>query len=221
MYLNSLTVALKNKYDTERRDGVHVSDLSLCSRKGVFRKIEPRMTTMLELNFYTSGRGIHEAIQNLVESQPDTFEIEKEIEYNGIVGHVDLYDKCNNIPIEAKSVRKKEVLEPYKHHVEQLKSYMAILDAGTGIILYQHLLNFEDKPFKEFEISMTKEERADQRTKLRKEASKFEKAISLNDPMVANGVWKNKDLNWLCKNCPYKASCKAHEEPEKKEVKKD
>ena len=208
MYLDLLTVALKNKYDTEMRNGIHVSDLILCSRKSVFRKLNPIALTMRDLNFFTSGRAIHEAIQSLAASNTTKFEIEKEIKYNGIEGHVDLYDTENNIPIECKSMRVREVLQPKPHHVEQLKDYMAILNATKGVILYQCLMNFNDKPFAEFEITMTPQEIKDQLSHMELQARLHKKALDKKDGMLAPFVINDPKLNWLCKSCPYLERCK-------------
>lgn len=103
MILEALSVALKNKYDTEFRDGIHVTDLTLCPRKSIFRKLEPKPITNKELNFFTSGRAIHSAIQSLVEQdQAGQFEIEKEVTWEGITGHIDLFDgACASWALES------------------------------------------------------------------------------------------------------------------------
>ena len=212
MYLDQLTVALKNKYDTEMRDGIHVTDLTLCSRKSVFRKLQPTALTMKELNFFTSGRAIHEAIQSLCD--PDKFEIEKEVKYNGVTGHVDLYDIRNNIPIECKSMRVAKVENPKSFHVEQVKDYMAMLGSSTGVILYQCLMNFNDKPFVEFEVHMTQKEIDQRLADLGLRSRLHQKALDKKDAMLAPYVLKDPNMNWLCvnrngtPNCPYYDKCK-------------
>lgn len=205
MYLDQLTIALKNKYDTEFREGIHVTDLTLCSRKSVFRKLQPTALTMKELNFFTSGRAIHEAIQSLCD--PEKFEMEKEITYNEVSGHVDLYDIRNNIPIECKSMRVAKVENPKSFHVKQLKDYMAILGSSTGIILYQCLLNFEDKPFVEFEIHMTQKEIDKQLKDLGLRARLHQKALEKKDAMLAPFVLNDPNMNWLCRSCSYLKKC--------------
>lgn len=207
MILDVLTLALKNKYDTEFRDGVHVSDITLCPRKSMIRRLEPSPISIIELNYFTSGRAIHDAIATLAGSNPARFEIEKEIKAFGVIGHVDLYDRENNIPIECKSMRVKEVKEPKSHHVEQLKSYMAMLNSKKGVLLYQCLLNFDEKPFVEFEVEMTDEDIIITQHRLVNEASEYNKYLSAKTPMEAYGVIKNPTLNWLCNRCPYLARC--------------
>src|SRR5437879_3812579 len=108
MYLDLLMKSLKTKFDSEEREGVHVSDLTLCLRKAIFRKLNQTSITPKELNFCTLGRAIKDAIQTLanytnVKTEDaikdmkfgylniikNKFEIEKEIEFQGISGHID------------------------------------------------------------------------------------------------------------------------------------
>lgn len=214
MYLDLLTVALKNKYDTEYRSGIHISDLTLCPRKSVFRRVEPQALTLKELNFFTSGRAIHDVIQTLCKSNENRFEIEKEIEHKGITGHVDLYDRENNIPIECKSYRTKELKEPKPFHVNQLKNYMAVLNAPKGVILYQLLMNFDNKPFVEFEVTMTDKERKATLRKLENLAENMSNALEQKNPAKAVHVMNDKDLNFQCNSCPYYQQCKEINESE-------
>lgn len=207
MYLEKLTVALKNKFDAEQRNGTHVSDITLCPRKSVFRKLQPQPLTMRELNFFTSGRAIHDAIQILAQSSEDQFEIEKEIECKGVVGHVDLYDVRHNIPIECKSMRVKYVEEPKPFHVKQLHYYMTMLNADKGVLLYQCLLNFDEHPFREFEITMSKSERKDRLDAMEFYAKNFQESLKAKNPAKAVHVFNNEELNWLCKSCPYYKQC--------------
>lgn len=214
MIIELLTSRLKEHFDKDSREGVHVSDLTLCIRKAAFKKFEPTPSTMRDVNFFTSGRAIHDAIQTLAQYEKDRFEIEKPIEYEGIVGHIDLYDKINNIPIECKSSRVKTVSKPKSFHVDQLKCYMAITGADIGIILYQCLIHFDDTPFVEFEIKMTKEEREQQLMNMSVRRDYFKHALFTKDPLSINGVLDNPDLNWMCvtregvANCPYYQKCK-------------
>lgn len=211
MYLELLQKALFEKFNGEERNGIHVSDLTLCPRKSVFRKLNPEPCTMRDLNFFTSGRAIHDSIQTLANHE-SKFEIEKEIEWEGIVGHVDLVDTANNIPIECKSARVKTMDAPKSHYVEQLKSYMAILGSKTGVILVQLLMHFDDKPFVEFVVTMTEEEIKEQKQKLLLDKEMYLVSLEKKDPMIARGVVNTPELNWLCKSCPYFTQCLKNEE---------
>ena len=132
-------------------------------------RIDHRPLSHKDLNVYSSGKAIHEAIQWLPLSDKRTFEREKYVEHCDIQGSVDIYDRKRNIPLEFKTSRSADIKEPKNFQVEQLKYYMSILDAQEGYMLYQCLLHFGDKPFKAFKITMNAQERSDQRNKLVRE----------------------------------------------------
>ena len=208
MYLESFMKSLKGKYEAENRGGIHISDLVLCPRRSAHRRLNPQEITPKELNFYTSGSSIHEALQILAKTS-DTYELEKPIIYNGVEGHVDIYDRLLNVPIEFKSYRGKSMENPKEHHISQLKYYMAILGAKQGILIYQCLMNFEDKPFVEFIIEMDQEERIQVLKKLEEEKESYQKVLEgINGIMLVRGIYEDKTLNWLCKDCPLLEECR-------------
>jgi len=211
-YIEVLTSALRDKFDNDTRTGVHVSDLTMCPRKAVWRKLNPEPCTMRDLNFFTSGRSIHDTIQTLANHDSKKFEIEKSVEWEGISGHIDLVDTENNIPIECKSARMKEMNVVKPHYVEQLKAYMAILGSKTGTILVQLLMHFDDKPFVEFEVTMDDSEIAETKQKLLLKKELYLEALSKKDPMIASGIVNDSSLNWLCKSCNHFAECLKAEE---------
>jgi hypothetical protein len=59
------------------RTGSHVTDVVLCPRQRVFKEIDPLPMTDKDLNLFSSGRAIHEAVQSLFMSNPRRFETEK------------------------------------------------------------------------------------------------------------------------------------------------
>lgn len=207
-YLSLLRGVLKEWY-SKPRDGWHVTDVVMCPRKHAFALIEPipPNPSDREVNMYSSGRSIHEAIQILFMSNRMRFEKEKYVEYYGILGSIDVYDKKYGKPIEFKTLRAANITEPKSFHIEQLKYYMAILDAPIGEIIYQCLLQFGDNPFVSFEISMTEIQRRDQLRKLSEEIQLLKQAIILKNPSIARGVFLDRSMNWLCKDCPYFKNC--------------
>ena len=206
MILETLYNALYEEYNKERK-GIHVSDITLCPRESCFRRLDPKPLTNTDLNFFTSGKAIHAAIQSLAESDPDRFEIEKEIKFNGIEGHIDLFDKKYHVPIEAKSARVKTMTEPKAHYVKQLEAYMAITGADTGIILVQCLLNYEDNPFVEFEHKMTEKQRNQVLHELNEDSIMLKTGSVAQDPSLVRHIAYDNDLNWKCKWCAYKEPC--------------
>src|SRR5689334_16500815 len=81
------------------REGYHVSDVTMCPRKQVFKEIDPGPLTDKELNMYSSGRAVHEAVQWLFMSNKGRFDKEKYVEYDNIQGSIDIYDKKKNVPL--------------------------------------------------------------------------------------------------------------------------
>ena len=210
-YLPILKEALTEEYSKERNGDVHISDLVNCPRQRIFKILEPTPLTDRELNFFSSGRGIHSALENLIMHFPERFEHEKDIRHEFkpldkslgekivVEGHVDMYDKMYNVPIEAKTRRVAKADKAKSFHYEQLEYYQAILNAPEGVILYQLLINFGDNPWVEFPSTMTETERKEQLKKLEREAESFYKARVKQDPSLARHVMDDPTFNsWLC-----------------------
>ncbi|MPZ05700.1 MAG: Dna2/Cas4 domain-containing protein [Nitrososphaeraceae archaeon] len=193
------------------REGFHVSDVCLCPRQKVFRKIDQLPIDVKTVSIYSAGKAMHEAIQLLFLSDKRTFEREKYVEYDDIQGSVDIYDRRRNIPLEFKTSRASDIKEPKSFHVEQLKYYMAMLAAPEGYILYQLLMHFGQTPFKSFRITMNAQERINQRERLVMEINSLKRAMEAGDPSLARSVRQDLDLQWMCKDCPYSIECKRME----------
>lgn len=226
--LPALTDALDQLYN-DKREGIHVSDLVLCPRKTLFRRLNPAKTTPTELNFFTLGKSLHQAAQDLTKVHGEQFAQEQEVWmdeqgktwYGGddtgiedafpkdssVVAHIDIYDKKNNVPVEMKGIRKADIDQPKSFHAQQLRYYMAITGAEKGIVLYQLLMNFKDKPFKEFILSMDEVERTAEKQKLMREMKHFKKALDAKDPRLARDVMSDPELNWQCDSCKYLPQC--------------
>jgi hypothetical protein len=122
------------------RSGWHVTDITLCPRQRVFKQIDPLPITDKDLNIYSSGRAIHEAVQWLFMSDPRRFEKEKYVEYDGIEGSIDIYDKKKNTPLEFKTLRSSNIERPKSFQEEQLRYYMAMQNSPVGYMVYQCLV---------------------------------------------------------------------------------
>jgi hypothetical protein len=206
-YIHRMQEAMEEWYSKKRGES-HVSDALLCPRQKVFREIDRLPIDAKSVSIYSAGKAMHEAIQLLFLSDKRTFEREKYIEYDDILGSVDIYDRRRNIPLEFKTTRSSDIKEPKSFHVEQLKYYMAILEASEGYVLYQLLMHFGETPFKAFRITMSAQERRNQREKLVTEINSFKRAMDKGDPSIARSVEKDPSLNWLCKDCPYLTDCR-------------
>jgi CRISPR/Cas system-associated exonuclease Cas4 (RecB family) len=210
--MRDLKTALCIEYNKER-DGIHVSDILLCQRETVFRRLYPQEIKDVEIGFFTVGRAIHEAIQQLAKYFPK-YEVEKEINYeiDGITlkAHIDLYDKENNIPIEAKTVRSNKVSptdEPKDFNVDQLKMYMSLVDADTGYLIYQLMLDYNDFPFRVYEIKMTKEERKEMLENMVTDALNLQMNIDMKTPEKSKYVFYDESKKWKCKYCHFTEQC--------------
>jgi hypothetical protein len=205
-YIAMMREAMEQWY-SKPRNGWHVTDIALCPRQRVFKQIDPLPITDKELNMYSSGRAIHEAVQWLLMSDPRRFEKEKYVEYDGIEGSIDIYDKKKNTPLEFKSLRSPNIDKPKGFQEEQLRFYMAMQNSPTGYMIYQCLMHFGSRPWRIFKVTMTEQERKNQLEKLVREISSLQNAMKTEDPSLARGVYLDKDLKWLCEDCPYLKEC--------------
>jgi CRISPR/Cas system-associated exonuclease Cas4 (RecB family) len=204
----SLLLQVMSKWYSKPREGTHVSDIIFCPRQKVFREIQPEPLSIRNLSMFSSGKSIHETIQLLFLSNRGRFEKEKYVEYENIIGSVDIYDQKKRVPIEFKTIRSSTIQKPKSFHVDQLKYYMAMLHTNTGYVLYQCLMHFEDEPFKIFRFSMSELEQERQLQKLVQEVISLDTALKLKDPSRARHIFFNMELNWLCRDCPYAIKCK-------------
>lgn len=76
--MNDFTIALFKKYD-RGRVGVHVSDITLCPREAVFRRLDPKEITIQELSFFIMGEANHATYQALSKEYPDKYNQEQEV----------------------------------------------------------------------------------------------------------------------------------------------
>ena len=136
-----------------------------------------------------------------------------------ILAHIDLFDRKNNVVIEAKSARKAKLAvkdkktglmgeeQPKSFNVTQLKIYMSLMGSDKGYLIYQLLLNYEDYPFEIFEVTMTEEDRKSMLKWLTKEAINFVNALKQKDAGLARHVAFEPELNWKCSNCKFLNEC--------------
>ena len=205
-YIGLLREAMEEWF-SKPREGYHVSDITLCPRRQIFKEIDPVPLTDKDLNMYSSGKAVHQAVQMLFMSYKGRFEKEKHIEHEDIQGSTDIYDKKKNIPIEFKTSRSDHIDRPKIFHIEQLRYYMAMLNAPIGYLIYQCLMHFQNKPYKEFKITMTEEQRKGQLTKLNQRDKFSESLKTAKDPSLARHVYFDTELRWLCRDCPYAQTC--------------
>jgi len=109
---------------SEARDIGHVSDVLMCPRQKVFENLDDNKPLISDkkLANFTAGKAIHSVLQSFYTNNKRRFDREKWVEYNDIVGHVDIYDKRNNVPIEFKTYTGEYPrTKPLAYNEEQLK----------------------------------------------------------------------------------------------------
>ena len=192
------------------RGGVHVSDLITCTLRAYYGKKNAVKPTANQLNWFSSGNGIHDAIQALVMTDPERFKREKPVRFKDVEGHIDIYDSVNKIPIEIKSIRAMNSDGPKEGHLAQLKSYMAILDVEYGLLLYQLLLHRDNKPFVEYSIYCDKEERSQILGILSERSDLLQKALIDDDIWDLPHVGWDQKSDWMCQTCAFFDECFTH-----------
>jgi hypothetical protein len=205
-YIGMMREAMETWY-SRPRTGWHVTDVVLCPRQRVFKEIDPLPITDKDLNLYSSGRAVHEAVQSLFMSNPRRFEKEKYVEYKNIEGSIDIFDKKKNLPIEFKTSRSANVDRPRSFQEEQLRYYMAMQGSSVGYMMYQCLMQFQSSPWRQFKITMNEQERNEQLEKLEREITSLQVAMKQKDPSLARDIYLDRGLNWLCRECPYAKEC--------------
>ena len=117
-------------------------------------------------------------------SNPGRYEKEKYVEYNGIEGSIDVFDKKRNTPIEFKTLRSANIDKPKSFQEEQLRYYMAMQGSPIGYMIYQCIMHFGDSPWKRFKVIMTEQQRKDQLEKLVREITSLQNAMKEKDPSL-------------------------------------
>ena len=205
--IDELIGALKEKYDKERK-GCHISDICLCPRESVFRRLNPSALSTMDFMFFIMGSGQHDVIQSLRHWLGNKRMItEKSISYKSVRGHVDAI--IDDVVVEIKTQRTKEH-SLKSHYVTQIKSYMAMLNRKFGKVFTISLVNY-NTPFKIWDITMTDEEITKQREWIEQEGKQYRKALRMKDWKIARAV-KGTELDWKCGYCKFKQPCFEYEE---------
>lgn len=84
---------------------------------------------------------------------------------------------------------------------------MAMQNSPIGYMIYQCIMHFGDRPWREFKVTMTEQQRKEQLEKLVMEITSLQNAMKAKDPSLARNIYLDKELNWLCKECPYAKEC--------------
>jgi len=200
------------------RDGVQITDLTLCPRRKIFEIVNPKEQSKQTIVRTAAGKGLHRFVQKKI--NPDRYEAEVPVEYRDFIyGSIDLYDRVLEIVIDIKEkvVNGSWEIRPLSSQEEQLKDLMAMKNVSKGALVL--ILVNGKEAIKQFNYYMTEEERLEQLRNLNEKSSQFLTAKNNRDPSIANYAFFDRSLNWLCHRiekksgdhvwCPYYWDCMA------------
>jgi hypothetical protein len=193
---------LELEYAKQRQE-VHVTDLTLCLRQSLFRKLQPVVPNTKQLSYFFDGARRHAALQQLYGQGV----IEKEIEFEGVRATIDILDNFG--PIEFKTTRAKNAVS--EHWIRQLAFYMVATNSRFGILQVQRIMpgrqksNEQENIFPAYLIELNEVQRGKWLEDFRERKQKFLSAYESKD--VPRAPVYRGEGNWLCQECPYGTQC--------------
>jgi len=188
---------------SKQREGIHATDLTLCLRQSLFRKINPVGPSMKSISYFVDGSRRHETLQKLNGSGVT----EKEVEFEGVKCTIDVLD--NGTPIEFKTTRAKNAIS--EHWIRQLIFYMLSVNSSFGVLQIQRIMpgrgkqNEEENLFPAYLVELNAEQRAKWLADFRQKREIVLSGLLSHDPSKAP-VYRGEG-NWVCLECPYKTQC--------------
>jgi CRISPR/Cas system-associated exonuclease Cas4 (RecB family) len=145
-----------------------------------------------QLQFFLDGHQRHEGLQSLVKN----LEHEVEIRNFGIVGHIDLMDKC---PIEIKTTRAWNNGQKPLHYLRQCAYYCILTKTESCSLITQYInegiFTFEKIHFTQEELDAYLKEMLEARDKLQ---FAFDRKNHNFLPFPEG---------WQCRHCEFKEDC--------------
>jgi hypothetical protein len=184
------------------RVGIHVSDLTLCMRQSLFRKLDPKPPTTKQVGYFLDGARRHEALQTLYGEGV----VEKKGEFEGVRYSIDIYD---GLPIEFKTTRARAAIS--EHWIRQLVYYMLATDSAVGLLQVQRIMPRDENPFPAYVITLDDRQKAKWLRDFRERSSRFLEALEKKNPSLL-AVYRGEG-DWVCRECPYKSECDRMESP--------
>ncbi len=174
-------------------DVIHVSEVSGCLRKAYYTRTTPLKPSEALTIIMSIGNGLHGQLQELLASRGWRSEVEVawNFKHFKLVGHIDLYHPRENLVIELKTTNKLPD-NPYQGHLMQLNSYLAMIGANRGYIIYISRNGF----VRVFQHRLDK--------KLWSETIKRAYRLHFS---LKNNTPPKPEPGPLCKYCPFKWKC--------------
>ena len=196
--LDRLKEALLKHYSKER-DEIHVSDLVMCMRQQVYKKVDPKPPTITSVSMFVDGARRDIVIKPLVGKRPETKQV------NGVFLTPDAMD--DDGPIEVKTTRARYGVS--QHYLNQLMSYIVLNGGLKGSLVIQRISMGIDEPFEWYDVDLTEEDRSAALDAIEQRRMALQKALDAKDPRLVPGVKNDAEIGWLCNDCPWKTECYA------------
>jgi CRISPR-associated exonuclease Cas4 len=120
-----------------RDNVIHVSEVAGCLRRAWYERVRPQPALDPNNVVIMVGNGVHEKLQELLAEKGWQSEVEAKYKVKDfwLVGHADLYHPEEQVVLELKTSSKVPE-EPYRGHALQINSYIFMLRAKRGYIVY-------------------------------------------------------------------------------------
>ena len=209
--LDRLLHALEKEYEARARQGIHYSELIYCPRQALLRRLDPKPLTIRTMMFFFIGECVHRGIEHLLKKYyPDEVEIEKAVQYKGLIGTMDSIINKTVCEYKTSWSSKPEMKQQYR---DQAEGYIAMSDAEQGkvmIIMLMWILKGKI-PFQIHELKMAGEDKKKRLEWIESETISYKNALDKNDWTLARAV-KNTPMEWKCSKgteyeCPYLKQC--------------
>ena len=179
------------------RPGIHMSDLVLCLRQSLGRKLYPSLPNRKQLGYFFDGARRHEALQELYGKENVA---EWKGEFEGVSYSIDIYD---DYPIEFKTTRANKAVSD--HWLRQLSYYMLAMGATKGILQVQRINDRTGEPLPAYWVTMDAAQRERALSEFHDRVLMFKTALERKDLALAP-IYRG-DGEWVCRECPYKVKC--------------
>jgi hypothetical protein len=208
LFFKDVRKGMAKVLETQRK-GTHVTDITSCPRKQAYRTFDTDyIPDEAATQYMMTGKAMHAVVQDIAPHvDRQKYDIEKEINHDGLLGHIDMFNKELNMPIEMKGVRQNltEMLQygPSDGYLIQLAIYLATTKAPKGL-LYYNLLGQKGKDFHHgYQLELSDPLRIGLMREVKRIKENYERAIAQKNPELADAVYDHPDLEFQCMNCPY------------------
>lgn len=197
---------LHSEYERGAREGVHVSDLTLCLRPAILsKKYSPKFETETLFRF-TMGRAMEKSFFEVIANRLGGVTQELEVEKDGIVGHIDFASDVYDY--ECKLTWGREPKDNYL--VRDFKTYWLDQAGAYTYMRGRTKMKFivcyikPNPRVRCYEVEWTQEE-------LEELWQSFLSKKKYVEDKVSKGEMPMKTVErWLCNGCAYKEPCDSY-----------